>query len=212
MVDNDGVVLEIDETVEEGSLPTVLIESALPFTAGERIETSELQQAVRLLELANQELTTGLPRLLLIDTARNYALDTVADTGTRITFSRSQLKEQIERLGQMLQFFEDTGRQVQYLNLMTERNTPARFGPPAEPPRRPIRRAGIVPAHLPVAVAQPVTPPPASAPAAAPVEIPAAAQTAEVRPALPLTEEPPPQSSPFQPASSLAESESDGER
>jgi hypothetical protein len=208
MVDSEGVVLEIDETVEEGTLPTVLLESALPFTAGERIETSELQQAVRLLELANQQLTAGLLRLVLIDTARNYALDTVADTGTRITFGRSQLKEQIERLGQLLQFFEDTGRQVQYLNLMTERNTPARFGPPSKPPQRPIRRAALVPAHLPVAPAQPVGEPPAQA--AGPAEIPAAAQTAEVRAAIPVSE--PPQSSPFKPASSLAESDTDGER
>ncbi len=204
MIDATGMLLELDESLAEfHMLPCILVREDPGLEVGRQVRRKEVQQAIALIEMVNGRMEAGFYRIVLVDTFRGYALDAVGEHGTRVTFGRTQLKEQVARLASYLEFTDDIGQKLTSINLMVERNTPALYGEPQDPPLRPIRRVGVTP---PAGVEEDVL-----SPDPPEVEPPAP----EVRRALPASEgsqNPPNTTSPFQQATSAAESFTDGER
>ena len=99
---------------------------------GEPLHNEDLHRALVLLDEVERH-----PECLLairtMNISKGYCVDVVSDHNARITFSTEDFSEQLGRLRQLLQHCQETGRDLESVNLMVRRNTPVTFvmAPPA---------------------------------------------------------------------------------
>jgi cell division septal protein FtsQ len=133
---------------------------------GQRVNTFEMQSALELVRL-NSDSTRFQVRN--IDLAKGYCLVVTDQKRAHITFGLDHLDAQLGRLNRLLDFIEPTGKEIQTVNLLVERNVPVTFygaepehpapvpesAPPKPEPREAKPKSGP-PAAIPVKAATPL--------------------------------------------------------
>jgi cell division septal protein FtsQ len=91
---------------------------------GQRVNTFEMQSALELVRL-NSDSTRFQVRN--IDLAKGYCLVVTDQKRAHITFGLDHLETQLSRLNRLLDVIEPTGKEIQTVNLLVERNVPVTF-------------------------------------------------------------------------------------
>ena len=91
---------------------------------GQRVNTFEMQSALELVRL-NADSTRFQVRN--IDLAKGYCLVVTDQKRAHITFGLDRLEAQLARLNRLLDVIEPTGKEIQTVNLLVERNVPVTF-------------------------------------------------------------------------------------
>jgi len=94
---------------------------------GQRVNTFEMQSALELVRL-NSDSTRFQVRN--IDLAKGYCLVVTDQKRAHITFGLDHLDAQLARLNRLLDVIEPTGKEIQTVNLLVERNVPVTFYDP----------------------------------------------------------------------------------
>jgi cell division septal protein FtsQ len=129
LVDARGVVMRSKRLLPEYlHLPVisgVVLENLAP---GQRIRSFEMQAALDLVRLTTDN-TRFQPRIL--DIEKRYCVVVTDQNRRKVTFGLKGIDGQVAKLMRCLDLIEPTGREIQKVNLLVDRNTPVVF---AEPP------------------------------------------------------------------------------
>jgi cell division septal protein FtsQ len=148
LLDGSGFLLRPRRIVPEYyHLPVIYGVKGDNVRNGEVHPADDLRLALQLLETVSRH-PESLLRIRTIDVSRGYRIEVVNDTNARILFGTSDFEEQLARLQQLLAHCDESGRDLETVNLMVKRNTPVTFVASATPPP-----------EIPVAPAVPVPPP-----------------------------------------------------
>ncbi|MEO7319222.1 MAG: FtsQ-type POTRA domain-containing protein [Chthoniobacteraceae bacterium] len=125
LVDSRGVAMQIKARLPEYlSLPVIAGLSMENLVAGQKVKSYEMQAALDLIRL-NTDNTRFLPRTL--DISKGYCVIVTDQSRRKVTFALERVDQQVNRLMHYIEFSETSGRQIQTVNLMVERNTPVLF-------------------------------------------------------------------------------------
>jgi len=100
---------------------------------GEPLSNEDLRIALALIDTTARH-PESLLRIRTLDISKGYCIDVVNDRNAHILFSSEDFEGQLVRLQQLLSHCEETGRNLESVNLMVKRNTPVRFIVAAAPP------------------------------------------------------------------------------
>ncbi|MDX2079590.1 MAG: FtsQ-type POTRA domain-containing protein [Terrimicrobiaceae bacterium] len=101
---------------------------------GEPLHNEDLRRGLALLDEVAQRPETLL-RIRSLNIGKGYCLEVVSDRNARIVFAPEDFTGQLSRLQLLLEHCQETGRELESVNLMVRRNTPVTFVQPPEPPR-----------------------------------------------------------------------------
>ena len=125
LVDSRGIAMQIKARLPEYlSLPVIAGVSMENLVAGQKVKSYEMQAALDLIRL-NTDNTRFHPRTL--DIAKGYCVVVTDQSRRKVTFGLEKVDQQVNRLMRYMEFSETSGRQIQTVNLMVERNTPVLF-------------------------------------------------------------------------------------
>ncbi len=93
---------------------------------GEPLSNEDLRVALALIDTTARH-PESLLRIRTLDISKGYCIDVVNDRNAHILFSSEDFEGQLARLQQLLAHCEETGRNLESVNLMVKRNTPVRF-------------------------------------------------------------------------------------
>jgi len=91
---------------------------------GQRVNTFEMQSALELVRLDSDSTRFQVRN---IDLAKGYCLVVTDQKRAHITFGLDHLAAQLARLNRLLDVIEPTGKEIQTVNLLVERNVPVTF-------------------------------------------------------------------------------------
>lgn len=156
LIDARGVVMRSKRTLPEYyHLPVISGVPVENFTPGQRVNTFEMQAALELVRL-NVDNTHW--QALNIDLSKGYCLVVTDRNRAKITFGLDHIDQQLERLFRILDFIEPTGKEIQTIHLMVERNTPVTFVEPPPAAAESVATPTPVRATIPVVKPSPETP------------------------------------------------------
>ena len=125
LVDSRGIAMQIKARLPEYlSLPVIAGVSMENLVAGQKVKSYEMQAALDLIRL-NTDNTRFHPRTL--DISKGYCVIVTDQSRRKVTFGLERVDQQVNRLMRYIEFSETSGRQIQTVNLMVERNTPVLF-------------------------------------------------------------------------------------
>ncbi len=128
LVDSRGVAMRIKAKLPEYlSLPVIVGVAMENVVLGQKMKTYEMQAALDLIRL-NADNTRFQPRTL--DISKGYCVVVTDQLRRKITFGLDRVDVQLERLTRFFDFGETSGKQIQAVNLIVERNTPVVFAKP----------------------------------------------------------------------------------
>ena len=144
LVDARGVAMRIKAKLPEYlSLPVIAGVPMENVVLGQKVRSYEMQAALDLIRL-NTDNARFQPRSL--DISKGYCVVVTDQNRRKITFGLDRVDRQVERLMHYLDFTEPSGKKIQTVNLLIERNTPIVFEPPvteepdtAPPPTPPAK-------------------------------------------------------------------------
>jgi len=93
---------------------------------GEPLSSQDLRVAISLVEMVGRR-PESLLRIRTLDISKGYCIEVVNDRNAHILFAAEDFENQLARLQQLLAHCEETGRNLESVNLMVKRNTPVRF-------------------------------------------------------------------------------------
>lgn len=93
---------------------------------GEPLSSQDLRVAISLVETVGRH-PESLLRIRTLDISKGYCIEVVNDRNAHILFAAEDFESQLGRLQQLLAHCEETGRNLESVNLMVKRNTPVRF-------------------------------------------------------------------------------------
>ena len=129
LVDARGVAMRIKAKLPEYlSLPVIAGVPMENVVLGQKVRSYEMQAALDLIRL-NTDNARFQPRS--IDISKGYCVVVTDQSRRKITFGLDHMDRQVERLMHYLDFIEPSGKIIQAVNLLVERNTPIVFEPPA---------------------------------------------------------------------------------
>ena len=138
LVDSRGVAMRIKAKLPEYlSLPVIAGVPMENVVLGQKVRSYEMQAALDLIRL-NTDNARFQPRTL--DISKGYCVVVTDQSRRKITFGLDRVDRQVERLMHYLDSIEPTGKKIQTVNLLIERNTPIVFedpipeDPDADPP------------------------------------------------------------------------------
>lgn len=99
---------------------------------GEPLSSQDLKVALSLIDTTSRR-PESLLRIRTLDISKGYCIDVVNDRNAHILFAAEDFENQLARLQQLLAHCEETGRNLESVNLMVKRNTPVRFVVAAAP-------------------------------------------------------------------------------
>ncbi|PWU05511.1 MAG: hypothetical protein C5B47_08895 [Verrucomicrobia bacterium] len=108
------------------SLPVIYGINRQLLAAGDHWAWEDLHQSLELLRLIAKR---NDPRLALhsLDLSKGYCIKAHGSHQEVIIFSTEDFDEQLNRLQELLNFCDRSGKQIEYVNLFVHRNTPVRF-------------------------------------------------------------------------------------
>ena len=116
---------------------------SLPVISGVRIEdiekndilhTQDLREALALLQTVSFTPESSL-HIRAMDISKGYCIEVYNDKNARFLFDIGSYAEQLTRLQKLLDHCNETGRELEMVNLIPKRNTPVRFVMVSPPPR-----------------------------------------------------------------------------
>jgi cell division septal protein FtsQ len=161
LIDVSGTVMRTRTILPEYyHMPIISGVATGNLAPGQRVKTFEMQSALELVRL-NSDSTRFQVRN--IDLAKGYCLVVTDQKRAHITFGLDHLETQLARLNRLLDAIEPTGKEIQTVNLLVERNVPVTFynpegdgsavAPPSAPPKPDSKDGKPKPTPVPVAVA-----------------------------------------------------------
>lgn len=127
LVDHSLFVYEPRKVLDSHySLPVVSGVDFQRLEAGDPLHRQDLLEAVDLLQVRNFFPSSSLV-IRSVDVSKGYSLVVRDETGCEIHFEAGNYPPQLERLEKLLQHCRETGRQLEFVNLIPKRNTPVRF-------------------------------------------------------------------------------------
>jgi cell division septal protein FtsQ len=128
LIDARGVVMRSKTILAEYlHLPVISGVEVENLAPGQKVRSFEMQAALDLIRI-NADNNRFQPRNL--DLARGYCVVVTDQEHRKITFGLDRVDLQIDRLMRYLDFLEPTGKEIQTVNLLIERNTPITFAAP----------------------------------------------------------------------------------
>jgi cell division septal protein FtsQ len=125
LIDVSGTVMRPRTILPEyHNLPIISGVETGNLVPGHRVNTFEMQSALELVRL-NSDSTRFQVRN--IDLAKGYCLVVTDQKRAHITFGLDRLEAQLGRLNRLLDVIEPTGKEIQTVNLLVERNVPVTF-------------------------------------------------------------------------------------
>src|SRR4030095_8783543 len=137
LVDARGVMMRSKRLLPEYlHLPVISGVVLEHLASGQRVRSCEMQAALDLVRLTADN-TRFQPRIL--DIEKRYCVVVTDQNRRKVTFGLKGIDGQVAKLMRCLDFIEPTGREIQKVNLLVERNTPVVFAesPPPEPETEP---------------------------------------------------------------------------
>jgi cell division septal protein FtsQ len=135
LVDARGVVMRSKRLLPEYlHLPVISGVVLENLTPGQRVRTFEMQAALDLVRLTADN-TRFQPRSL--DIGKRYCVVATDQNRRKITFGLKGIDAQLAKLMRYLDYIEPTGREIQTVNLLVQRNTPVVFAEPPKPEPEP---------------------------------------------------------------------------
>ncbi len=128
LVDARGALMREKKLLPEYlGLPVITGAANETLSAGKRIESFEVKAALELLRLSMGSFMQTRFQVRAIDASKGYCLVVTDKNRTRVTFGFDNLEDQLRRLEQFLVWADDSGREIETLNLLVERNIPVTF-------------------------------------------------------------------------------------
>jgi cell division septal protein FtsQ len=143
LIDASGTVMRTRTILPEYyHMPIISGVDTGNLVPGQRVNSFEMQSAIELVHL-NSDSTRFQVRN--IDLAKGYCLVVTDQKRAHITFGLDRIEAQLSRLNRLLDVIEPTGKEIQTVNLLVERNVPVTFydpdgdhapaGPESAPPK-----------------------------------------------------------------------------
>jgi cell division septal protein FtsQ len=134
LVDASGVLMKPRLVRPEfHSLPVIHGVDTAGVIEGRPLQGDDLKKAIALLDEASAR-PGSLLRLRSLNISKGYCIDAITDAGARVKFGRRGFSAQLEKLERLLAHCRDTGRELESVNLLVEKNTPVRFVMASLPP------------------------------------------------------------------------------
>lgn len=134
LVDDSGFLMKPRILQQEfHQLPIIYGANVEKIREGSLLEGEDLKNALTLLREARSQ-----PKSLLVirslNISKGYCIDALTDQNTRVKFASGDYSSQLVKLQRLLEHCRDTGREIESVNLMVNKNTPVKFvmtAPPA---------------------------------------------------------------------------------
>jgi cell division protein FtsQ len=134
LVDASGVLMKPRIVRPEfHNLPVIHGVDTAGVIEGKPLQSDDLKKAIALLDEAASR-PGSLLRVRSLNIAKGYCIDAITDAGARVKFGRHGFTAQLEKLERLLAHCRDTGRELESVNLLVEKNTPVRFVMASLPP------------------------------------------------------------------------------
>jgi cell division septal protein FtsQ len=134
LVDSSGILMRPRLVPPEfHSLPVVYGADTGGVMEGKALQNDDLKKAIALLDEAAAR-PGSLLRIRSLNISKGYCIDAVTDLGARVKFGRTAFDKQLNKLQRLLVHCRDTGRELESVNLMVEKNTPVKFVMASLPP------------------------------------------------------------------------------
>lgn len=128
LVDKDGVAIPCDVLVKDHmGLPVIRIETIDAVKPGEKIQSPQLDAALRLIAEMKRRSTGPKQQIARIEITNPYALQTRFADGVEVTFGMDGLVEQIARYTRIRKEAQERKWEIATLNLLVEDNIPITF-------------------------------------------------------------------------------------
>jgi len=128
LIDASGTVMRTRTILPEYyHMPIISGVDTGNLVPGQRVNSFEMQSAIELVRL-NSDSTRFQVRN--IDLAKGYCLVVTDQKRAHITFGLDRIEAQLGRLNRLLDVIEPTGKEIQTVNLLVERNVPVTFYDP----------------------------------------------------------------------------------
>jgi cell division protein FtsQ len=129
LIDARGVVMKSKRMLEEYyHLPQISGVAVENLTAGQRVNTVEMQSALELIRL-NAPNTRWQARN--VDLTKGYCMVVTDQNHTKVTFGLDGVELQLDRLFRYLDRADEEKKEIQTVNLLVRKNTPVTFHEPA---------------------------------------------------------------------------------
>jgi cell division septal protein FtsQ len=137
LVDRRGIALQPKGSAPEYmSLPVIIGVEIKKVTVGQPTDDDAVKSALELIRDCPDVLQSRF-QIATVDVSKEYCLVVTDKQGTHIKFSPDDLLVQLRRLATLLNYCEQTSKDLQSANLMAERNIPVVFNEPAAPAASP---------------------------------------------------------------------------
>lgn len=128
LMDARGVLMEEKKWLPEYlGLPVIVGCSSESLEAGRTVESFEAKAALELLRLSTRSFMQTRFQVREIDVSKGYCLLVTDKNRTRVTFGFDNLDAQLQRLEQFLLYSDESGRELETVNLLVQRNVPITF-------------------------------------------------------------------------------------
>lgn len=134
LVDSSGVLMKPRLVSPDfHNLPVIHGVDTGGVIEGGALQNDDLKKAIALLDEASAR-PGSLIRLRSLNISKGYCIDAITDQGVRVKFGRTGFDRQLEKLDRLLAHCRDTGRELESVNLVVEKNTPVKFVMASLPP------------------------------------------------------------------------------
>jgi cell division protein FtsQ len=107
-------------------LPVIYGVKSDNIQVGEPLSNEDLHTALSLIDMVGRH-PESLLHIRTLDISRGYCIDVVNDRNAHLIFGVEDFEAQLARAQQLLANCEETGRNLESVNLMVKRNTPVKF-------------------------------------------------------------------------------------
>ncbi len=119
------------------SLPVLTGLNAYQLVIGRRLETPQVQAALRLIEAFRHSPMAGLTGLQSVDVSRAQVIVATTTDGGEITFGLDDLEQQLRRWREIYDLGRRLNRRIAAADLAVQNNVPVRWAEIAAPPAQP---------------------------------------------------------------------------
>lgn len=118
---------------EHHQLPVIYGLKSRNYHSGHHVNDAEFDSALMLLRHIRLQ-SRDLVAIRSLDISKSYRLNAYTTEGSKVTFSPVNFQQQLEKLSRLLGHCRETGRTLDSVNLMVQRNTPVVFAMAPLPP------------------------------------------------------------------------------
>jgi len=133
LIDRDGILLRVKTQVPDYyHLPVICGLEVNNYEGGETVDLPEVRAALDLIRITGEN--PARYQVRSIDVSKGYCLVVTDERHAKITFPLENIEAQLERLALLYSNVDGSGREIQTVNLLVQRNVPVTFVPPPDAP------------------------------------------------------------------------------